>query len=158
MTLDNTTRRDDMNDSPAVDKMTLWNRCSSGMTPRDRRNIRHFNAWALSWAAAFVAATLGLGLAAGSLGDLAWLAALLPTAVGVVALLAYVRFLRQADELLRRVSMEGLALGFGVGWLFMTGWRLLERAGAPGLDIDDPLMVMVIAWAVGQWLAWRRYS
>ena len=55
----------------------------------------------------------------------AWSVAILPDALGIGALLAYVRFLQRADELMQRIQLEGLALGFGVGVVFATGYQLL---------------------------------
>ena len=77
--------------------------------------------------------------------------------LGVVACARYVRFLRRADELLRQIQLEGLALGFGAGMVFMFGYALAERAGAPPLDVADPLLPMAGCWVLGQWLATRRY-
>ena len=54
--------------------------------------------------------------------------------------------------------MPALALGFGAGLVGMFGYRLLERAGAPTMDVSDPALIMVIFWAVGQWFGLRRYS
>ena len=71
---------------------------------------------------------------------------------------AYIVFIRNADELLRKIQVEALALSFGTATIFMIGWRLCERLGAPQLDVDDPLLVMVITWAIGQWMGMRRYA
>ena len=62
------------------------------------------------------------------------------------------------DELERKIHVEALALGFGVGAVWMMGWRLFERAGAPLLDVNDGLLVMLIAYGVGVALARRRYA
>ncbi|HEX2059549.1 MAG TPA: hypothetical protein VHK90_02310, partial [Thermoanaerobaculia bacterium] len=71
---------------------------------------------------------------------------------------AYVMFLRGADELLRKIQLEALALAFGAGGVFMIGWRLCERLGAPKLDVNDPFVVMAVVWGLGQWLGFRRYA
>ena len=87
-----------------------------------------------------------------------WLFPLATAILGILALSAYVRFLRAADELLRKIHVEALALAFGTGAVFMTVYRLCERLGAPKLDSNDPLLVMVIACCTGLWLGVRRYS
>jgi hypothetical protein len=76
----------------------------------------------------------------------------------VIVVLRYVRFLREADELLRQIHLDALAVGFGGGFVFITTYRLLERAGAHRLDINDSLLVMIVCWLVGMWRARRRYS
>lgn len=91
-------------------------------------------------------------------GAIGW--ALVAAVVGllVLTLRAYIGFLRNADELLRKVQLEGLAMAFAAGTVFMVGYRLSERLGARRLDINDPLLVMVVAWGIGQWFGWRRYG
>ncbi|HEU5161666.1 MAG TPA: hypothetical protein VFV54_00840, partial [Thermoanaerobaculia bacterium] len=109
------------------------------------RQIRTFNWWAISAALLFVATTLLLdgGIIA---GPLAWALAAATVIVALFAVRAYRAFLHGADELLRKIQLEGLALGFGAGVVFMLGYRLLERLGAPKLDVNDPLLVLVVFW------------
>jgi hypothetical protein len=45
-----------------------------------------------------------------------------------------------------------------VGVVAMMGYRLCERLGAPDLDINDPVLVMVLVWFGGQYLGARRYA
>jgi hypothetical protein len=84
------------------------------------------------------------------------------TATAIVLMLvtfrAYVAFLRQADELLRKVHLDALALAFGVGAVVMMGYRLCERLGAPDLDINDPFLVMMLVWIGAQFIGARRYA
>jgi hypothetical protein len=40
----------------------------------------------------------------------------------------------------------------------MMAYRLAERAGAPALDINDALLAMLIAYAVGVVVGRRHYS
>ena len=137
-------------------KVSAWGAMATA-TPRDRRNMQRVGLALVCWGVAFVASTVLLD--GGALeGVAAWIAAAVPGGMAVVAVRRYVVFLREADELLRQIHLEGLALGFGAGFLFMTTWRLLERAGAFELDVNDPVMVMMLFWGIGQWLAARRYS
>jgi hypothetical protein len=126
-------------------------------TPRDRANQRRFLVWILAWAIAFVAATWLLKNGVVPAGPAAWLVALAPTLIGIGAVWSYLTFLRQADELTQRIQLESLAWAFGVGVLFMTGYRLFERTGAPALDIDDALVVMMFVWAAAQVVVARHY-
>ena len=137
--------------SPTGEKESSWE------TPRDRVNLRRVFLALLLWALAFIAATLLLDLGALE-GPAAWCAAAAPGMLALFVVRHYVRFLREADELLRQIHLDGLAIGFGAGFVFITTYRLLERAGAPSLDINDSLMVMVPCWALGMWRARRRYS
>jgi len=74
------------------------------------------------------------------------------------AVLAFIRFLREADELLRKIQLEALGVAFGAGAVFTLGYRLCERIGAPRLDVSDGYLVMMIFWTLGQYLGYRRYS
>ena len=128
-----------------------------GYTPRDTRNGWIFSAWSLAVAIAYVAATYVIVKTA------------LPRSVGIAlvaltivclggAVLAFIRFLREADELLRKIQLEALGVAFGAGAVFTLGYRLCERIGAPRLDVSDGYLVMMIFWTLGQYLGYRRYS
>ncbi len=131
-------------------------------TAADRRNQVRFVAWSFAWMLGFTAAaqTLkgnlsGLGLEVD--GWAAWVVAVLPNVLAVGTVLAYVRFLRMADELTRLVQLQGLAVGWGATVVFLLNWELLEAAGAPSLDAGDALMVPIFGWAFGQLYFGRRY-
>lgn len=126
-------------------------------TELDRRNQYRFIAWLMAWAVSFLAATWALRADLGLSSPVSWLVAVAPNVFGIVALFAYLRFLRMADELLRKIQLEGLALGFGAGVVFAMGYQLLERAGAPQLQVTAPAVVMMFGWALGQLLGMRRY-
>lgn len=133
-----------------------WGACADA-PERDVRNLQRFARWSLAWAVSFVAATFVLAGGVSLPGAAALAVAIVPTLVGAAALAAYTRYLRAADELQQRVQLEALAMGFGVGVLFSMGYRLFERLGAPDLDINDPLIVMLVVWAGWQVVAARRY-
>ena len=132
--------------------------CADAFTPRDTRNLRIFNVWCIASAVMFVGATFLIKKDIVPKGPLAWGLAIANLIVAFLAVRAYMLFLRGADELLRRIQLEGLALGFGAGAVFMLSYRLFERLGAPRLDSAHPFVVMAIFWAVGQYIGMRRYS
>lgn len=127
------------------------------LTERDRRNQWRYVAWLGAWMLSFLGATFLLTESWVS-GALAYVVALLPSLLGVAAVAAFLRFLRQADELQRKIQLEALGWGFGCGAVFMIGYRLLERAGLPRLDVSDPLVVMMVSWALATIVLARRYS
>ncbi len=113
--------------------------------------------WTLAWALAFVAASWTLR-GDSVAGGAAWVVALVPNLLAVAVVLVYMRFLRDADELVRRIQLEGLAFGFGAGVIFAMGYQLVERAGAPQLSLADLAAGMMLAFVVGVVRANRRYS
>ena len=131
--------------------------CSSLYTARDARNMRVFNAWLIAGMLSFATATILLGKKILTPGPLAWALTIVTIVLIAISVRAYVVFLRGADELLRKIQLEALSLSFGAVAIFMLGWRLLERLGAPKLDVDDPFLVMTVVWALGQWYGFRRY-
>ncbi len=130
--------------------------CSDAMTPRDAENLRRFNVVCLAWAMMFAGATMAIG-SFGVAGLTGWALATATLLLGVTTMGLYLKFLRGADELLRKIHVEALGLGFGASIVFMLFWRLCERLGAPKLDVVDPVLVMVAFWVVGQWLGLRRF-
>ena len=71
-------------------------------------------------------------------------------------MLAFRRFLREADELQRRIQLEALALGFGAAVVGAAAYRLLERAGAT--DVSDVIMILAVGYSVGVIAGQRRYA
>ena len=41
-------------------------------------------------------------------------------------------------------------MGFGAGVVFVTGYQLLEAAGAAQMQTDHLIMVMMFSWVAGQ--------
>ncbi|HEV8239561.1 MAG TPA: hypothetical protein VGS57_09350 [Thermoanaerobaculia bacterium] len=128
------------------------------LTAHDHRNLMRYNYWLLAWVALWTVGSLTVKHGGATFhGPLGWAVAALTALPGVAALHAYIVFLREADELLRKVQLEALGLTFGVGALFMMSWRVVERAGGPSLDITTPLFLMFFVWGFAQWWVARRY-
>ena len=140
---------------------SLWRwikQCADYELPAaDRRRSYWFVVWCFAWALSFMAASWALKADEVVAGPIPWTIALVPSVLAVVAMFSYLHFLRNVDELMRRIQLEGLAYGFGAGVIFTTGYSLLEQAGAPEVDLSDSVVVMMFAWAIGQVLAMRRY-
>ena len=126
-------------------------------TPRDQHNYRVYNGWMIGAMVAFAAATLLLD---GKFinAPAGWAITIACTVLMVLAARSYILFLRQADELLRKVHLDALAFAFGAGVVMMMAYRLCERLGAPKLDVNDASLVMLLTWMAGQWIGARRYA
>jgi hypothetical protein len=127
-------------------------------TARDTRNLRRFNIWLFAAAFAYVGATAALRWRESIPGALPWVLVGLASLLAIQAIRSYRVFLRGADELLRRIQTDALALGFGLGVVFSLLYPLLEKLGAPKLDGQAPALVMMFSWSAGLWLGTRRYS
>lgn len=89
-------------------------------------------------------------------GSLALGALLIPMLLLALTFRAYLRFLRNLDEMLRRVQLEGAALGFAIAIALCCGYALLQSVGAPPPGIDAGIVVLSAGWAFGIVLAGRR--
>jgi hypothetical protein len=111
----------------------------------------------LLWIGSFVVLTLAHAAGVVPTG-LGYTAAASNAVLGGAAVWTYLRLLRRMDELERKIQVEALALGFGAGAVGMTAYRLFERAGAPPVDVNDALLVMLLGYVAGVVTARRRYA
>lgn len=135
----------------------LWRLLCGDTTPRDRRNVLRFLAVMAAWAAAFLGGIALIERDVVADGPIAWGLAALNLVLAAAVILAYARFLREADELQRRIHLQALALGFGGGWLTVTGYRLFELLGAPYVDRGSVILVMAVLYSVSLVLGQRRF-
>lgn len=131
--------------------------CGSDLRPEDQANAGRFSLWCLASALSYVLGIFVLEMDYLPPGAPRVIFALLCIVPAFGAVRSYRYFLRQADEMTRLIHLESLAYGFGAGVIFSLGWRLLERAGAPTLDISDSVVVSMVAWSAGQILSTRKY-
>jgi len=123
---------------------------------RSRRRELLLAGITLLWALVFVGATRLIKSELLSPGALPWLVAAAPCVAAVFVLVAYMRFLREADELQRLIQLQALALGFGGGFFTICGYSLFERVGAPPAGVELAT-VMPVLYALGVLLGERRY-
>lgn len=126
--------------------------------PRDWRNLRRLLWLMFAWAVTFVGGAQLIRREIMPTGAIAWLAAALPTVVAVFVLIAYGRFLRETDELNRRIQLQALALGFGGVWLIIAGYRVFELLGAPAIDRGGVVLVMALLYSTGVVFGRIRYG
>lgn len=73
------------------------------------------------------------------------------------AMKSYLDFIRQMDELEKRIQFEAGAISLlGTGVITFT-WGLLERAGFPAFHSVLVFPLMIFLWGLGQWWTRRRY-
>ena len=135
-----------------------WSCWWDDATARDWRNLRRLMAAVAAWALSFAGGAYLLRGGFVGTGAIRWVVAVLPMVLGLLSLLAYGRYLRDADELQQMMHLRALALGFGGGWLAVAGYRLFELLGAPPIDRGDVTMIMAGVYTVGLLLGRRRYA
>ena len=138
-------------------KISFWKRCQ--LTERDRRNQSMAVVWLFLWALSWVVASIVLKEGWASEGIWTAVVAILPNLFGIGMMIAYWRFVRQADELQRKIQLDALALGFGTGVVGAVAYQLLERAGMIAeAEVIDLSAFMMVAFAIGTVLGARRYA
>jgi hypothetical protein len=132
--------------------------CGGFYTARDARNQRRANLWLFAATLAYLGATAAIHWRASLPRALPWLLAGLTALLFIVAVRSLLVFLRGADELLRKIQIEALALGFGAGAVFSLLYPLFEKLGGPEVGENATPLVMMLAWGAGSWLGARRYA
>lgn len=129
---------------------------SDAQTPRDRRNLRWIAITQILWVACLLAngTTFTRQYPAG----VAALVSLLPMLVGALVIWAYVRYVRQTDDLQKLIQLGGLAFGFGVMVVFTNAYEALERQGLPQLEPRHYAGIGVLAYAAAAVFYKFRYK
>jgi drug/metabolite transporter (DMT)-like permease len=150
-----------MKNQPA-DRSTSWLQAIRGscqLTPRDRRNQQTMLIWLFIWMLAWVAANITIKEDMATSGVPAVAAVALPALLGVVVIFAYWKFIREADELQRKIHLDALALGFGIGVVGALTMHLLARLEViSAQDISTIGAVMMVAYSIGVLLGTRRFA
>jgi len=125
---------------------------------RNRQNQWRILLLAFVWALSFVIVTLEIEKEWLPFG--ATLAGVGVNAVfGIATVLAYRRFLRETDELRRKIEVEALALAFGAGVVGgLTYWLLMVSGVLPAYGFAYILALMILTHTAGVLIGLRRYS
>ena len=142
-----------------TDNLTETTNCSGTQHGRrTRRNSRVFALWMFIFSASFVIGGWIFKHADWAPeGPVAWVISLLPLIPGVIAFRAYLKYFREADELMRKIMIEGLLFGFGAVMVFWGAIQLPEHVWLPKIHANLVISVMMLAWSFGTIRATRRY-
>jgi hypothetical protein len=80
---------------------------------------------------------------------------IVPILFGVGAFLAY---LRQMDEMQRRIEFEAFAFSLGLTGVISFTLGLMENAGLPPVGIIWVFPMIIFFWSIGRYIAERRYK
>ena len=127
------------------------------MPERDRRNARRANWLLFFWAVTFLPALYLFRRGLMPSGPISWVAVVVPIVLAIAGVVAYIKFLREADELQRQIQLEALSVGFGAGFVASFGLQLLEELGLGDYGAPDTFSVMVFFYLAGMLIGSRRY-
>ena len=116
-----------------------------GLPARDIKNANIVNLWALAWA-------VSLGLIS-FLSKYQWyspgfptiLAFTVQTGIGIGMLFAFIRFLKNLDEMERKIQLDALALSVGVTVVAFASYSILEKSGIVP-DLKSSYLIALIAF------------
>lgn len=125
---------------------------------RDRANQRRILLWSFLWGVSFVAVTQAIRKEWLPFG-VTLVGVVVTALLGVATILAHHRFLRETDELRRKIEVEALALAYGIGVVGgLTYWQLVVAGIAPATGYSYVFVAMILVHPVGVLIGHRRYS
>lgn len=114
-----------------------------GMREVDRQNEKRVNILAFFWALSLIG--MALVVAYPRSPDWAgWVLAIIPATFGILVMRAYLKLLREMDEMLRQMQFEAMAVGFGAG--VIVGNTLVIIDGFPR-DFIAPAIVVAMMFS-----------
>ena len=120
-------------------------------TDSERRNPLIVAAGCILWALGYVITNEAM-----EHGASLWLI-LVPCVLAIGTFYAYLRFLRETDEYVRLMQYQGLALGFAIGTFCVATLEALRKAGHSYDFADESATVMLVSWALAQFIViWRH--
>jgi branched-subunit amino acid transport protein len=133
-----------------------------GLCERDRTNLKKFSRWFLLFVPAFLLAAIFLGPTDGGVEQTPpwrFVLALLPLLPGYFASRAYLKFLREADELIRNVHYEAASKSFILVILLGVVYYLASQVFGEWEDAGLILWAIAsVAYQVNYRRAWRRFD
>ncbi len=125
--------------------------------PHVKRYVRDFVGFMAAYVAVLIATLIGLR-ALGDDSPWRYLVAPLPVLPAIGLMVALVRYLRDIDELQRRIQLEAIGMAFGATALITFCYGFLQNVGFPPLDAIWIGPAMVVLWGMTSALATRRYQ
>jgi len=138
-------------------KKTFLARCYN--STREIRNATRLVGWILAWSVSLVGVKHGIDHEWLPADGPTFLATLISTGIGLGMILGYRRFLREADELQRKIQLDALALSLGVALVGTATYKLIERAGVVAdADISNIVLLISVTYLATFLFGQRRYS
>lgn len=130
-----------------------------GMPRRDQRNQRLILIWWLGWMLSWLGVLWAVkrGLLDG--GVAATAAAIASSLLALGGIAAYRRYLREADELRRKIELDALAAAFAVGAVGgLVYWLFAEIGTVTEAGLPEMAMAMIATHSLGVMVGHWRYS
>ncbi len=119
-----------------------------------------FMLWTLAWVATLAFAKFGPELLWSTRQTVAsWAAVAVNLVVGMGWIVAFTRFLREVDELQRKIIQDALAAALGVGWIGGFAYVVADAAGLVDYDVNIAVLptLMGVVYMVAVLVGTLRY-
>lgn len=126
-----------------------------GLKPGERKFQIRVSLITLFWAITYVGASRILATEPSPL--LATLAIVIPVTISIWMIQAYLSLLSNMDEFMRGLQLEAIAWSFAIGLIALMAYALLEQVGLPPLTSNDAILLMMVAWILGQLSTFLRH-
>ena len=131
-------------------------------TTRVRSELRRTGQLALTvlaWVLTLALANLGPHLIWGDNPALTWVALGLNLVAGVLVIAAYARLIRSQDDLQRKISLDALAVTFGLTLVLGFGYIVAHAAGLIPVDLELVwfLTGSAVLYTIATLVSWLRY-
>ncbi|MDE0546516.1 hypothetical protein [Microbacterium sp. C7(2022)] len=111
---------------------------------QNRATLRLF-LWTAAWLATVAIARFGPELLWDAATQQVWssVAIAIATLASIAWIAAFARFLREQDDLWRKILLEALALTLGISWIAGLGYALADGAGLVTGDVELGVALVV---------------
>jgi tellurite resistance protein TehA-like permease len=123
------------------------------------KNVLPIAIGTLAWVATMALARFGPEALWDANPVLGWAAIALNVAVGIALIVIHARYLRQVDELQRKILVDGMALALGVGLVGGFAVGAASSAGLIDFDVNIAYLstLMGVVYAIGAVIGTVRY-
>ena len=131
---------------------------SSGWTARTRKNTIRLVSWVFAWTATMVLADKAELYQWYSSAWMSILAIVINGGIGLGMIVTFMRYLKQLDELQRKIQLDALALSMGIALVGSFSYSLLVTTNfITDAEISDIILLMTITYMVGLIIGQVRY-
>ena len=129
------------------------------MDQRATRSIGRMAVWTLAWMATLALARFGPGLLWDSQPVIGWIAIAVNLIVGVGWVFDHARYLRELDDLQRKIMLEAMAVALGVGLVGGFAYAAANNVGLIAFDANIAFFsaLMGVVYAVASVVGTLRY-
>ena len=137
-------------DEPAMEQ--------GGWVARSTRSTIRLVCWSIAWVGTMVLVDKAELYGWFSTPEMSMLAVVVNAAIGVGLIRIFVRYLKDLDELQRKIQLDTLALAMGVGLVTSFSYSLLVTTGhVVQADVSDVTLIVILTYMGATILGQVRY-